>query len=342
MPKIRVAAANIEWMNSWFTSDAEEVAWKPQGEDEAGGFVPREAARRAAAMITAIDPDILAVEEAPSRPEELQRFVSDFLSEDGVPIYRFLEGDSGRQQKLALLFKRELDVTLTPAAELASLLGEWECDVDGDMRLEPYQFTRFPLLADAKLDGQRLRLVVLHTKSNYVNQGEALWRDDRQQYVTAALKNRRRLSAEAMRLRRYLDEQIGADLAAKVVVMGDFNDGPGMDYFEERYLTHNVTDILIGSGFDRELMFAHAQHDVAPADRYTAVFNDFVERDPDKHLLLDHILLSPGLLVPDGLRHVPGSGRIHHAEWQANVVNGGKKRDERPTDHRPVSVELVF
>jgi hypothetical protein len=124
--------------------------------------------------------------------------------------------------------------------------------------------------------------------------------------------------------------------------LGDLNDGPGLDYFEENYLAHNITDILVGSAFAPELIFAHAQHDVAAATRYTAVFDDFVENVKKKKLLLDHILLSPTLTGATGLRKVPNSGTIHHQEYAAQVKNGGKKREDRPSDHRPVSVELVY
>ena len=51
-----------------------------------------------------------------------------------------------------------------------------------------------------------------------------------------------------------------------------------------------------------------------------------------KRLLLDHILLSPGL--------GPGSGAIRHAEYDAQVVNRGARRQDRPSDHRPVTVDL--
>jgi hypothetical protein len=89
-------------------------------------------------------------------------------------------------------------------------------------------------------------------------------------------------------------------------------------------------------------MLTHVQHDVPVADRYTAVFDDFVESVPNKKLLLDHVLLSPGLVAGSGLRRVAGSGRVHHAEYQAQVSAGGSRRDNRPSDHRPVSVQLHY
>jgi hypothetical protein len=53
-------------------------------------------------------------------------------------------------------------------------------------------------------------------------------------------------------------------------VLGDLNEGPGPDYFEQLYLSHNVTDIMVGSAFQPERIFAHAQHDVPAAERHTA------------------------------------------------------------------------
>jgi hypothetical protein len=86
----------------------------------------------------------------------------------------------------------------------------------------------------------------------------------------------------------------------------------------------------------------HAQHEVPANDRYTAIFDDFVEKVSKQKLLLDHILLSPGLDRPTGLRAVAGSGTIHHTEYDNQVVSGGKKRENRPSDHRPVSVQLKY
>jgi hypothetical protein len=113
-----------------------------------------------------------------------------------------------------------------------------------------------------------------------------------------------------------------------------------MDYFEERYLSHNVTDVIVGSAFAPEWIFTHAQHDVPADERYTAVFEDFVPVPEVKRLLLDHVLLSPALAGPGGLHAVPGSGAVRHAEYDDQVVDDGARRQDRPSDHRPVTVDL--
>ena len=135
-----------------------------------------------------------------------------------------------------------------------------------------------------------------------------------------------------MRIRQYLDARLDQDPDAAIIVLGDLDDGPGQDLFEQRYLAHNVTDLLIGSPYHPETLFNHALIEV-PDDRFTAVFDDFVTNEVNKRLLLDHILLSPGLR---------GSGAIRHAEYDAQVVDGGLRRQDRPCDHRPVTVDLTY
>jgi endonuclease/exonuclease/phosphatase family metal-dependent hydrolase len=189
----------------------------------------------------------------------------------------------------------------------------------------------------------QVRFIVLHTKSNFINQGREKWNDPvrKPAYIKEALQDRRRISTEAMRARRYVDERVAADAATRVLVLGDLNDGPGTDYFEQNYLSHNCLDILVGSAFEPEANFRPAQHDVIVADRYTAIFDDFVTGEDNKHLLLDHILLSPGL-EQGPVKRVKNSGLVRHAEYNAQLGQANGPRDQRPSDHRPVSVKLRY
>jgi hypothetical protein len=67
-----------------------------------------------------------------------------------------------------------------------------------------------------------------------------------------------------------------------------------------------------------------------------------VTGEHNRHVLLDHILLAPGLLADNGLRVVAGTGTVEHAAYEALLVNQGSKRQDRPSDHRPVSVTLQY
>lgn len=345
MPRIKVAAINAEWMNDWFTSDAQAPAFRPTFERDGQSNTTDRTTRRLAGLIRQIDADVVAIEEAPSRAAEMALFIDTYLADNGVARYRFFLSDTGQSQKLALLYKPgAVTAQLTLHTAVQELIDPWQCDVDGDAVLNEYEFARAPLVVDVQVGPHPLRVIVMHTKSNFINYGRQLWENlaTRQQYVVASLQNRRRISAEAMHTRRYLEKLVRENRQAEVIVLGDLNDGPGMDYFEELYLTHSVTDILFGSAYEPELLFAHAQHDVPVEERYTAIFDDFVTREHGKHLLLDHILLSPALTRRERLKRVAGSGRVHHKEWNEQVVNQGRKREDRPCDHRPVSVEIEF
>jgi len=337
----------MEWMNDWFGPDGAAPAFRPSfpdRDDPAFTNDTHQTASRAAALIRAIDPDIMGILEAPSRQAELDLFVQQYLSDGDQPRYYTLLGDTGAAQKVGLLFKPTLWVQLVPHFDIADLLDPWQADIDGDALLEAYSFTRAPLVVDVQLGGTMLRLLVAHTKSNYINNGQQLWDDpaQRQNYIVSALKDRRRISTEAMRMRTFLDGLLEADVTTRVIVLGDLNDGPGLDFFEASYLAHNCLDILLGSGFQPEWMLTHAQHDVPATGRYTAIFDDFVSGEPAKHVLLDHILLAPGLKGSHGLHREPGSGTVHHAEYDAQVSSSGQHRQDRPSDHRPVSVRLRF
>jgi endonuclease/exonuclease/phosphatase family metal-dependent hydrolase len=343
---LSVATVNGEWMNDWFTPDADPVDFKSQFSRDGEVGDTDEAASRLAGLIEAINVDVVALVEAPSRPAELALFVDRYLTANGAPTYQFLLGDSGGSQKLALLFKPQAaSFELIPSTDLPLLLEPWSADVDGDAVLDEYRFTRTPLACQAELAGVQLEVIVAHLKSNFINQGREQWQDParRRDFIKAALRNRRRIATEAMRIRKHLEQRLDADRETAVVVLGDLNDGPGQDYFEEFYLAHNVTDILVGSPYRPERLFNHAQADVAEIDRYSAVFDDFVTEEPDKRLLLDHILLSPAMIGANGvLTKVPGSGRVEDDAWAAQVAGNGTRRDQRATDHRPATVLLTY
>ncbi len=344
MPRIRLANQNCEWMNTFFGPDAKAPAWLKTGQIDQQKYNVDRAASRLGALLLSLDADVICIQEAPSRAGELELFVERYLKVSGGPAYDYLLGDTGGEQKVGLLFRAPATAALSPSADIPELLEPWLSDIHWDGLLESYRFTRRPLAVELTLGAQTVTVLSCHSKSDHINLGEALWNDPahRQEYVITALKDRRRISTEAMRIRELLERRLDADAQARLIVAGHLNDGPGRHYFARNYLTHNVIDILVGSALAPEQTFRHAQHDVAAADRWTAEFNDFVEGVPDRKLLLDHIILSPGLQTGAGPRYVAGSGRVHQAEYDAQVSGSGAKRDQRPTDHRPVSVEIDY
>lgn len=326
-------------MNRWFSGN-NTPDW---GSASLSAVEARVVAQRVANVIKSLDPDVLCLQEDPSALAEMQLFLSNFLvSDTGTPLYNALIGSDGGAQKLHLLYKAD---GLVASADYATdalttaLHDTWDADVNGDLMLEPYDFTRQPLVVDVDpVGGQPVKIVILHTKSKYVHNGEALFSNEatRQIFIAQAMLARRRISAEAFRLRTYLDDMLQTEPEARIIVTGDFNDGPGRDFFERLYLTHNVTDILLGSTFYPSLIFDHPILRFTPVPaQFTARFDDYVDNVTDRPLLLDHFVVSPSLVD-----YISEAG-IAHAEFEAELNgNGNGNRTSRPSDHRPIWATL--
>jgi exonuclease III len=338
---MRVVNWNIEWMNDWFVGGG-SVAFRKDN-PRTGVTDVADLCRRVANVINNLNPDVLTVEEGPSDIREMELFVETYLV-DGQRnrLFDIFGGIDGGGQKIYTLVKKggEFRNAVIPTDDFTlGLQDPWEADINGDYELEGYEFTRLPVVVEGTKEDEnsKVRIVTLHTKSKYVHSGESLWSnpDTRIQYVKAALENRRRISSEAMRVRRYLDDLLNREIDSLVIMMGDFNDGPGIDYFEKRYLTHNVTDILLGSTYYPGLLFKHSFLERVPEhQRYTAIFDDFIDDIPGRHLLLDHILISPALSS-----RVKDSG-IAHQEYDAGTDPNASGRQKYVSDHRPIYADL--
>jgi len=182
--------------------------------------------------------------------------------------------------------------------------------------------------------------IALHTKSKYVQQGQQMWNyrnpATQMEYIKKSVANRRRIAAECIRTRKCIDDIIFGDTEkdAFVLVAGDFNDGPGMDFFEEYYLLGDSVESLMGSVFQKKKLLAAAILEHAPLHhRYTCVFDDFVDDVKEKKVLLDQIFISQSLdklIVQCGIAH-----DIFN-KYSAPPEKIQHKRDDHPSDHRPV------
>jgi len=343
---MRIVSWNIEWMNNWFVGYGKVAfreRYEPRGKPQDAIADVDALCTRVAQVIEDLAPDILCVQEGPSDRREMELFVSTYLRDQaGGSRYRIFGGHDGGAQKAYILVRRDGPVTNPGEPDdglTRSLAEEWESDVDGDASLQPYRFTRRPVVVDCDYGGQTLRVMSLHLKSKYVHGGAGLWNDPtrRPVFIREALKHRRRISAESMRIRHYLNDLLEVQPHLPIVVAGDCNDGPGADYFEEQYLTHNVTDILLGSTYYPAFRFEHAFiHRLPRAQRYTAIFDDFVTGERGKLLVLDHILVSPALKSGGGATIGLLNGGIGHQELERAIDEGAaSERQKVPSDHRP-------
>ncbi|MGF1552165.1 MAG: endonuclease/exonuclease/phosphatase family protein [Paracoccaceae bacterium] len=335
MATLTIGNWNVEWMNRWFAPDRAAPVWKRA---TAGVTDLQGLAARVAGVIEGMGADIVTLQEGPSRFDEMALFVRDHLGDAWA-----IAGPAGKgQQKLYALIAKGSGVVadhlLIEARDGFDFADPYDADVDGDLRLEPYTLTRPPLVLDLTLsEGRTIELISVHAKSKYVHNGATLWRDPdtRQDFVEMAIKARRRIASEALRLRQYLNRRFEADPDARIVVTGDFNDGPGLDYFETNYLAQNVAGLIAGSPYHPQVMLRHAFVDVVnKEDNFTAEFYDFVEEE-ERRLLLDHVFVSPALFWnAEGARAVTGA--VLHDLWRRfSDTSLPGERERRPSDHRP-------
>ncbi len=337
---MKIVNWNIEWMNDWFTPiSAGPPGWRASNPGRGISDV-RALAERVAQVIRALAPDVVAIQEGPSRAGEMQLFVNDHL--DGA--FDIL-GPTGRgTQRLFVLVKKggrvEAASRVWPQPDRIDYAQSWPVDVVGDLILEGYEFTREPLEVELTVSGRPVLLVNLHSKSKYIHGGRALWDNEatRPQFIAQAVRNRRRIAAELMRVRMALDERLEDDPEARIVVVGDLNDGPGVDFFEEHYLIHNVVAVVSGNPFNPRRMLRHAFIDRELRDRnWTARFDDYIDGIRDRPLLLDHILLAPSMYWGPFR-----NARIEHEAFEAQISRSASGRMRAPSDHRPQSVTLEF
>ena len=348
---MRIVDWNIEHMNSWFVpgNDANSPAlrrsYKPgSGNSFGGGAIANvpALAERAGDVLKALDPDLICIQEGAGE-DEVSWFLDRHLTLAGSKRWKVIGGAGGGQKLVvAARLDREIVTALAQADDTefdTQLRSEYEADTDGDAVLETdTKFARMPQVVDIKAYDREVRVVNCHLKSKYVRNGKGLFTGSqarRREYLRSALIARRRISAEAFRLRQYLDEVFERQPNRLLLLAGDLNDGPGFDYFERRFLTHSVIDVIFGTVLRPAYRLVHPLITVGEERPFTARFDDFVEDIENKPLMLDHVGLSPALAK------WRVNARVAYCEFDAQAMpEADNERERLPSDHRPIWVEL--
>lgn len=304
--------------------------------------------RRAAVVqeIREIDPDVLLILEGPKGAAAINRVSEELLGGDWVPIT--FPSDAAHatlgKQWIWFLVRRGLrdQMFLLEPATWKALCGDrWDCHFWGDTTASRHKHYRHPQVLVYQSDGFRAEFIGLHLKSKFVNHGQSMWNDParRDDFVREALKARIKMTTEATNVRHYVDMKFGQIENPAIFVMGDLNDGPGKEYFEDRYLFFDLVSNLQGEVFFARRFLNHALFDVPQELRWTVKFKDFVDPTRDPHILLDHIMFTQPLI--DGSlpwRVGKKAGTVEHEIH--DLINAQLRKTEHTSDHRPVSVTV--
>ena len=250
---MRIAAYNIEHFDRAFTNqNAAEPDHKRRDTD------PLPQIQAVCAVLKEIDADLIGITEAPNTAAGANAVKSTvtcletLAAQAGLRTSRALHGFNAGAQEIAVLYDPDkVDIAHRPSGVAGSKKSprmdeEFLYDADKDGLHELHKHDRPPLEARVtrKDNGEVLNLFVVHAKSKGIFNSVDMVHLER-----TARKNRLRLFAQAHSIRERVERLLAA--GEHVIVLGDINDGPGMDQHEARY-GRSAVEIIMGDLFEPE------------------------------------------------------------------------------------------
>ncbi|MEO0751777.1 MAG: endonuclease/exonuclease/phosphatase family protein [Pseudomonadota bacterium] len=341
---MRFATYNVEWFNALFD---DEGGLLDDGEWSARYDVTRRAQLAALGIVfTAMDADAVLVVEAPddSRKRQTVPALEAFAAAVGMRARRALIGFANdTQQEIALMYDPDVlscahDPQGAPTGQKGSpdgprFDGVFRIDLDIDATEDRVTFSKPPLeVAMRTSSGFDLRLIGAHLKSKAPHGAR-----DHDEAMRIGIANRRKQQAQAVWLRQRIEAHLEA--GERLIVLGDLNDGPGLDVYEELFGRSSVEIILGERGeSDHKLYDPHARR--ALTRRLGAVNTTarFYLKDEKRYLqaLLDYIMVS------QDLREMRPRWRIWHPFDDPACWTTPELREALITasDHFPVTLDI--
>lgn len=329
---MRLATYNVEWFTHLFDDAGQMIR------DE--GWSGRHDVTRAdqidalGIVFTALDADGVLIIEAPDSHSKRDGIAAleTFADTMGLRARRAVSGFVNHtQQEIAFLYDPDfLTVRHDPVGDPRFDLT-YRIDLDVDAAPEKVVWSKPPLELAVTLPGNRgLRLIGVHAKSKAPHGARS-----RDEQMRVAIENRRKQLAQCIWLRERVDDHLAA--GDPLIVLGDFNDGPGLDEYEKLFGRSGV-EIVIGDESDIRLFDPHAEAIInrpfgaAPTSARFWMAN----RERYMETLLDYIMVSPDL------REQTRDWRIWHPFDDPVCYATPELREALLTasDHFPVSIEL--
>ncbi len=340
---MRLATYNVEWFNSLFDDDGrllEDNRWSGRHDVKRG-----EQLAALGIVFTALNADAVIVVEAPddNKTRSTVTALENFARKYGLRARKALIGFSNHtQQEIALMYDPDVvsarhDPQGAPTGKSGSddaprFDGVFRRDVDVDAAPELIRFSKPPLEAvvTSKDSGKSLRLIGVHVKSKAPHGA----RNERE-VMRIAIENRRKQMAQCIWLRQRVDQHLEA--GDSLIVLGDFNDGPGLDEYEKLFGRSGV-EVVLGEGDKEPLYDPHVAQALSRRIAVAPATARFWQNDQKRYLqaLLDYVMVSPDI-------HAAGpTWKIWHPFDDPDCYFMPELRESLLTasDHFPVSIDL--
>ena len=302
---IRIATYNVEWFNSLFDDKGRiEATAEWSGRQDVS---KAEQVTALGHVFQAMNADVIMVIEAPdiSRSRDGTQALRNFADHFGLRTRAVLAGFANEtQQEILLMYdpdrvQAKHDPKGTPTGKKGKTAtprfdGVFRWDLDTDAAPEPITWSKPPLEVALRTKGGRaLRLIGVHAKSKAPHGARTP-----AEILRVNIENRRKQLAQCIWLRQRVEQHLEAK--EDLIVLGDFNDGPGLDEYEKLFGRSSI-EIVMGEEGAIQLYDPHAR--LALSKRVPPLPTTSRFRiPPDGHFLaalLDYIMVSPGLAALD-------------------------------------------
>lgn len=321
---VRIATWNIEWANALFddaghllADNALSARYKTTRREQIAGITQ---------VLVAMDADAIMVIEAPdtNRKRSTVTALENLAAHAGLRARKAVMGFvSGTEQEIAFLH----DPDRIAAQHMPG--GDAVFPVfDAHIVSEHGRITHSkpPLELQVTIGGRIVRVIGVHAKSKAPHDA-----DDAAHAIRIARDNRRKQLVQCQWIRGRVDALLAT--GADVIVLGDFNDGPGLDDYEAEFGKSGV-EVVLGAGVTAlhdphaRLALSHrlgitpttARFWLAPEKRYFEALLDFI-------------------MISDGLCSAAPRWKIWHP---FNDPDCAPLRDALlvASDHFPVTLDL--
>ena len=331
---MRIATYNVEWMGNLFDDDGAMLA---DGDWSGRQDVTRADQLAALGIVfNALDADAVMIIEAPDghRRRDGVAALETFAAWAGLRASRALMGFvNDTQQEIALLYDPgRLTARHAPSdAGAPRFDGDFAIDLDVDRAPEVVRWSKPPLECVVETSGGfTLRMIGVHAKSKAPHGASTP-----DEIMRVAIANRRKQLAQCIWLRQRAEAHM-AD-AEPLIVLGDLNDGPGLDEYEKLFDRSGV-EIVMGVETGSPLYDPHAEmlaRRKFGAMPSTARF--WMETEGRwMQTLLDYVMVSPDL------RARQADWRIWHPFDDPGCYRVPELHDALLTasDHFPVTLDI--
>jgi endonuclease/exonuclease/phosphatase family metal-dependent hydrolase len=307
---MRLATYNVEWFASLFDDAGqliEDGSWSGRRD-----VTKSQQISALGAVFQAMDCDAIMVIEAPDASHRrngaaaLETFARRFDLRTRQALIGFT---NDTQQEIALIYDPDV-VTAhhDPKGPETGGKGDgprfdgvFHIDLDIDDRQDAVKFSKPPLeVALTTNAGASLRLIGAHLKSKAPHGAK-----NEAAVMRLSIANRRKQLAQCVWLRERVDAHLAA--AEPLIVLGDFNDGPGLDEYEKLFGRSSVEIVMgVGRPAPEQMLDPHAQHALSQRMGARLATSRFFIAHENRYLnaLLDYIMVSPDLAAKAPAWHI--------------------------------------